>query len=126
MLNHGAELLHYVLEYNAMNENGTEDFGGTENRLVLTDFTEDRITLLELSPGSVYSARMKVVHIQQSWLIMFLQVKTTHGESEFSSNLLFMTLFDSDDIGTARGQIMGESFLKILNSLESVQLRSAR
>ena len=57
-MNHEANLIHYVLEYNAMNENGTENFDGTEKRLVLPSATE--VTLDNLTPGSVYSARVKV------------------------------------------------------------------
>ena len=32
-----ATLVHYVLVYNTMNSNGTEDIGGTENQLIIVD-----------------------------------------------------------------------------------------
>ena len=58
VMNNEANLIHYVLEYNAMNENGTENFDGTKKRLVLPTATE--VTLDNLTPGSVYSAQVKV------------------------------------------------------------------
>ena len=57
-MNNEANLIHYVLEYNAMNEKGTENFDGTKKRLVLPTATE--VTLDNLTPGSVYSAQVKV------------------------------------------------------------------
>ena len=57
-MNNEANLIHYVLEYNAMNENGTENFDGTKKRLVLPTATE--VTLDNLTPGSVYRAQVKV------------------------------------------------------------------
>jgi len=88
----GAELLHYVLEYNTMNSNGSKDIGGTENQLIITQGEE--IRLEGLIAGSVYNVRVKV--------------STTQGESEFSSSLLFMTDFDQDALNGARDDIMAE------------------
>merc|ERR1712130_1018576 len=87
-----AELVHYVLEYNTMNTNGTEDIGGTENQLVITEGEEVRLE--SLIAGSVYNVRVKVL--------------TTQGESEFSSSLLFITDFDQDALNGAREDIMAE------------------
>merc|ERR1711970_448579 len=87
-----AKLIHYVLEYNSMNMNGTEDIGGTENQLIITQGEE--IRLEGLIAGSVYNVRVKV--------------STTQGESEFSSSLLFMTAFDEDALNGAREDIMAE------------------
>lgn len=58
MLAPDAELVHYVLEYNTMNTNGTEDIGGTENQLVISNGEE--IKLEGLVAGSVYNVRVKV------------------------------------------------------------------
>jgi len=87
-----TRLIHYVLDYNTMNMNGTEDIGGTENRLIITEGEE--IRLEGLIAGSVYNVRVKV--------------STTQGESEFSSSLLFMTNFDQDALNGARDNIMAE------------------
>merc|ERR1719339_414133 len=87
-----AKLIHYVLEYNTMNMNGTEDIGGTENQLIIIQGEE--IRLEGLIAGSVYNVRVKV--------------STTQGESEFSSSLLFMTDFDQDALNGARDAIMDE------------------
>ena len=66
-LNPEANLIHYVLEFSAMNENGTKNFDGTEKRLVLPTATE--VTLNDLTPGSVFSARVKVsLHKHRSLL----------------------------------------------------------
>merc|ERR1719180_149244 len=88
----GAKLLHYVLQYNTMNSNGSKDIGGTENQLIITQGEE--IRLEGLIAGSVYNVRVKV--------------STTQGESEFSSSLLFMTDFDQDALNGARDDIMAE------------------
>ena len=53
-----AKLIHYVLEYNTMNMNGTEDIGGTENELIITEGEEVRLD--SLIAGSVYNVRVKV------------------------------------------------------------------
>ena len=53
-----AKLIHYVLEYNTMNMNGTEDIGGTENELIITEGEEVRLE--SLIAGSVYNVRVKV------------------------------------------------------------------
>ena len=58
MLAPGAELLHYVLQYNTMNSNGSKDIGGTENQLIITQGEE--IRLEGLIAGSVYNVRVKV------------------------------------------------------------------
>ena len=58
MLAPGAELLHYVLQYNTMNSNGSKDIGGTENQLIITQGEE--IKLEGLISGSVYNVRVKV------------------------------------------------------------------
>ena len=54
----GAELLHYVLQYNTMNSNGSKDIGGTENQLIITQ--GEQIRLEGLIAGSVYNVRVKV------------------------------------------------------------------
>ena len=53
----GAELIHYVLEYNVMNSNGSQDIAGTENQVIVN---EEEIRLEGLIAGSVYNARVKV------------------------------------------------------------------
>ena len=58
MLAPDAKLIHYVLEYNTMNMNGTEDIGGTENQLIIIQGEE--IRLEGLIAGSVYNVRVKV------------------------------------------------------------------
>ena len=58
MLAPDAKLIHYVLEYNTMNMNGTEDIGGTENQLIIIQGEE--IRLEGLIAGSVYNMRVKV------------------------------------------------------------------
>ena len=55
--------MHYVLEYNAMNETGTVDFAGTEKRLIIQKEMGEEITLDELTPGSVYNVRVQVIFI---------------------------------------------------------------
>ena len=110
MLAPDAKLIHYVLEYNSMNMNGTEDIGGTENQLIITQGEE--IRLEGLIAGSVYNVRVKVKY--KAWFLerldyLQMQVSTTQGESEFSSSLLFMTAFDEDALNGAREDIMGNS-----------------
>ena len=58
MLAPDAKLIHYALEYNTMNMNGTEDIGGTENQLIIIQGEE--IRLEGLIAGSVYNVRVKV------------------------------------------------------------------
>ena len=53
----GAELVHYVLEYNVMNSNGSQDIAGTENQVIVN---REEIRLEGLIAGSVYNARVKV------------------------------------------------------------------
>ena len=110
MLAPDAKLIHYVLEYNTMNMNGTEDIGGTENQLIIIQGEE--IRLEGLIAGSVYNVRVKVNY--KAWFLervdcLQMQVSTTQGESEFSSSLLFMTDFDQDALNGARDAIMGNS-----------------
>ena len=69
MLAPDAKLIHYVLEYNTMNMNGTEDIGGTENQLIIIQGEE--IRLEGLIAGSVYNVRVKVKYnawFPKSWL----------------------------------------------------------
>jgi len=84
----GADIVHYVLEWTAMNENGTEAFSGTEGQLIVT---ETQIEIMDLSPGSVYAFTVKIV--------------TSEGESDFSMNLMFMTKFDEEDLGQVRTEV---------------------
>ena len=121
MLAPDAKLIHYVLEYNSMNMNGTEDIGGTENQLIITQGEE--IRLEGLIAGSVYNVRVKVKQYVCFLRLYVLncfqvQVSTTQGESEFSSSLLFMTDFDQDALNGARDDIMGKS-ISSHNSLHS-------
>ena len=53
-----ATLVHYILVYNTMNSNGTEDIGGTENQLIIVD--GEQVRLEGLIAGSVYNVRVKV------------------------------------------------------------------
>ena len=52
-----GEILHYVLTYTAMNENGSAPFHGTEGELVVY---ETAVTLDNLSPGSTYNFQVQV------------------------------------------------------------------
>jgi len=87
-----ALLLSYVVEFNNMNENGSENFRGTEESYA--GIQENQINMENLTPGSVYSVRVKAV--------------TSKGDSEFSSNLLFMTEFDNSDIESTKDKLMAE------------------
>ena len=121
-----TKLIHYVLEYNTMNMNGTEDIGGTENQLIIIQGEE--IRLEGLIAGSVYNVRVKVSYIAVTLHVtayidcLQMQVSTTQGESEFSSSLLFMTDFDQDALNGAREDIMGNS----LSSHESLHIYFSR
>jgi hypothetical protein len=53
----GSGIIHYVLKYSAWNENGTEEFSGTEGELVVMD---TMVELLNLSPGTTYEFTVKV------------------------------------------------------------------
>ena len=53
----GSDIIHYVLKYSAWNENGTEEFSGTEGELVVMDTW---VELIDLSPGTTYAFTVKV------------------------------------------------------------------
>merc|ERR1719495_2158801 len=86
----GADIIHYVLTYTAMNENGTEAFSGTEGELILKETT---VELSDLSSGATYEFQVKV--------------KTSKGESDFSMGLMFATKFDDAELDQARTEIFG-------------------
>jgi hypothetical protein len=87
-----SSIVHYVLEYTASNGNGTQPLlPGTTQRLIIVDETSFELT--DLSTGSNYNFTVKVV--------------TTEGESEFANNLFFSTLFNENDIGSVRTEVMG-------------------
>ena len=65
MLAPDSKLIHYVLEYNTMNMNGTEDISGTENQLIIIQGEE--IRLEGLIAGSVYNVRVKVKY--NAWFL---------------------------------------------------------
>jgi len=85
----GATVTHYVMEYTAMNENGTEAFSGTEGQLIEQE--NDYIQVTDLSSGALYAFRVKVV--------------TSEGESDFSMSLMFLTKFDEENIGSVRDEL---------------------
>jgi len=85
----GATIRHYVLEYTAMNENGTEAFSGTEGQLIEQE--NDYIQVADLSSGALYAFRVKIV--------------TSEGESDFSMSLMFLTKFDEENIDQVRTEV---------------------
>ena len=85
MLAPDAKLIHYVLEYNSMNMNGTEDIGGTENRLIITEGEE--IRLEGLIAGSVYNVRVKVKC--SAWVLTASKCRSQQRKEKVSSHPVF-------------------------------------
>ena len=76
-LGHKAKVIHYVLEYNPMNENGSENIPGTKHQLI------------------VNNTFCLVTGLAQGQLYLFkANIKTDLGESGFGNSIIQRTKFN--------------------------------
>ena len=63
-----------------MNETGTVDFAGTEKRFIIKKELGEEITLDELTPGSVYNVRVKVIFLFFASIVLKKGKNYTRGK----------------------------------------------